>query len=82
MLFVSSLITGDDSADPVKCLFPLFLGKRCNVTMGDLGGPLLKRSIDESHVRIVLRARVEPVPNKILNRHLDERMLTLPLRYR
>ena len=68
---VPPLVGGDEAADGGELLVAVLLGEPRRVPVRDLRRPLLERRVHEPQVRIVLRLRVHPGADEVLNRRLD-----------
>mmetsp|Transcript_19882 Transcript_19882/g.32628 ORF Transcript_19882/g.32628 Transcript_19882/m.32628 type:complete len:256 (-) Transcript_19882:487-1254(-) len=70
-LLVTSLVTSNLGTDALEVLGTIFFSNLANISMGDLGGTFLERSVEKATVGVLTSAGVESTGNKMLNGNLN-----------
>ena len=76
---MTRFITRDLAADAGEVFIALTVSKPGDVAVGDPGRTFLERRVDQTRSVVALSARVETVPDEVMDRPLDRRMSTLPV---
>ena len=77
---MTHFITRDLAADAGEVFIALTVGEPGDVAVGDPGRTFLERRVDQARSVVALSARVETVPDQVMDRPFDRRrMSTLPV---